>query len=138
MSTQPDGERAAIRLAQANQRLEQEKKIFERRLERDKKLSQVQTAMSWVLLVMLPVIAAGCGYILLDASSFPESVVLAASGGFFVDVCGLVLASYRTLMPGKSPEDLLVATTADPFAAALEEQPPSTGRSNAAATGRSD
>ncbi len=107
-------ERTAIRLAQANQRLLQEQKIFERRLERDKQIGLLQRCAGWVVLVMLPVVAVVCVVIFFHYKTLPVSVVGAASGAFFVDICGTVLAGYKSLMPAKLSGELN-ATTKDPF-----------------------
>jgi hypothetical protein len=121
---QAQAERAAVRLAQANQRLEQEKKVFERRLERDRQLTRVQAAMSWVILIMLPAVAAACIIVFINAATLPVAVVTSASGAFFVDVVGTVIAGYKALLPARSPDELLVATTADPFAMTDTRQEP--------------
>jgi hypothetical protein len=74
--------RAAVRLAQANQRLEQESAIFVRKLERDRQLSRLRAAMGWTVLVMLPIIAAVCVCIFFEYQRVPHEIVLAASGAF--------------------------------------------------------
>jgi len=117
-------ERAAVRLAQANQRLEQERKVFDRSLERDRKLTRVQTAMSWIILIMLPSVAVACIVVFINASALPVSVVTSASAAFFVDVVGVVIAGYKALLPARSPDALLVATTADPFSPTATSQGP--------------
>jgi hypothetical protein len=112
--SEEDG-RAAVRLAQANQRLEQESAIFARRLERDKQLSRLQTSMGWTVLVMLPAIAIVCVVIFFNYQRLPGDIVTAASAAFFVDVLGTVLAGYKALLPSKPPEELLTAVTQDPY-----------------------
>lgn len=117
-------ERAAIRLAQANQRLLQEQQIFERRLEHDKQVGLLQRCMGWVVLVMLPSIAVICVLIFFQHQVLPDSVVVAASGAFFVDIVGTVIAGYKSLMPAKLPAELS-ATTRDPFVETARQDAPS-------------
>ncbi|MGH3930597.1 MAG: hypothetical protein ACRDTF_11545 [Pseudonocardiaceae bacterium] len=112
--TEQDG-RAAVRLAQANQRLEQESAIFARKLERDRQLGRLQAAIGWTVLVMLPAIAVACIVIFFNHQRVPREIVLAASGAFFVDVFGTVIAGYKALLPTKPPEELLTPVTRDPY-----------------------
>ncbi len=107
--------RAAVRLAQANQRLEQESAIFARKLERDRQLSRLQTSMGWTVLVMLPTIAVVCVVIFFNQESLRGEIVTAASAAFFLDVLGTVMAGYKAFLPTKPPEELLTAVTRDPY-----------------------
>ncbi|WP_226363055.1 hypothetical protein [Pseudonocardia sp. ICBG1142] len=105
---------AAIRLGQANQRLQQEQRIFEHQLEKQKEIAKLQQYMGWVILVMLPLVAVVCVVIFFNHSALPTQVVVAASGAFFVDVVGATLAGYKALLPAQI-HSALTATTRDPF-----------------------
>ena len=109
-----DGQRAAILLAQANQRLTQEQKVFEQQLEHNRKVAQLQRRIGWVTAIMLPSIAIACIIIFFMYRTLPGAVVTAASVAFFTDVVGVMVAAYRGLMPTRSRADLS-PTTRDPF-----------------------
>lgn len=107
-------QRAAVLLAQANQRLSQEGKIFEQQLEHAKKVARLQRCIGWVVAFMLPSVAIVCVVIFFLFRVLPVTVVTAASGAFFADVVSAIIAAFKGLMPTRINGQLAV-TTRDPF-----------------------
>lgn len=116
---QPPGRReepteGAVLLARAEQRLAQERLVMQARLDRERGLRRIQVAMGWLIVVMLPSVAVVCVIVMFRYESVPPSVLASASGAFFVDIVGLVVAGWRTLLVWNLPDDPLTPVTLAP------------------------
>ena len=105
---------AAVRLAQAEQRLAQERLVMQARLEKDRSTRRIQEAMGWLIVVMLPSVAVVCVVVMANYEHVPFSMVTSASGAFFVDIVGLVVAGWRTLLVRNLPDRPLEPVTEAP------------------------
>jgi hypothetical protein len=109
-----DDQNDVVIIAQAQQRLSQEQQVFVRRMERDKALFRLQLCCGWVVLVLLPVVAVVSVVIMINYRAVPASMLTAACAAFFVDVLGLLVAAYKTLLPQKPGEERVSPVTAMP------------------------
>jgi hypothetical protein len=105
---------AAVLLAQAEQRLAQERLVMQAKLDRDRELRRIQVAMGWLIVVMLPSVALVCVGVMISYDKVPRSVLNSAAGAFFVDIIGLVVAGWRTLLIRNLPDEPLTPVTAAP------------------------
>lgn len=101
-------------IAQAQQRLSQEAEVFTRQMERDKAFFRLQLCCGWVVLALLPAIAVVSVIIMINYRTVPASMLAAACGAFFVDVLGLLIAAYKTLLPQKPGEERVLPVTEYP------------------------
>jgi hypothetical protein len=105
---------AAVLLAQAEQRLAQERLVMQAQLDRERGLRRIQVAMGWLIVVMLPSVAAVCVTVMFNYETVPPSVLRSAAAAFFVDIVGLVVAGWRTLLVWNLPNDPLKPVTQAP------------------------
>jgi hypothetical protein len=104
----------AVLLAQAQQRLQQEQTIFESQMERERAFRRLQLAVGWVTVVMLPSIAVVCVWIISNHETFPPTMLTAASATLFVDVLGIIGATWRTFSLKNVPDGRIEPVTGAP------------------------
>jgi hypothetical protein len=105
---------AAVLLAQAEQRLAQERLVMQAQLDRERGLRRIQVAMGWLIVIMLPSVAVVCVTVMVNYETVPASVLRSATATFFVDIVGLVIAGWRTLLVWNLPNDPLKPVTQAP------------------------
>jgi len=113
----------AVVLAQAEERLRQERELFDQRKSQDRKTFVLRLAMGWTAVVLLLAICALCGYVVLHNEDFASGTVTAATSALLVEALGLVVAVWRGTL-GKGPAELGPTTsTTLPVAAPGPDEP---------------
>jgi hypothetical protein len=126
--TAPD----AIALAQAQQRLQQERETFEQRKQQDASWFKVRRAIGWVAVITLPAILVVAGLIIRFHGSFSDSTVAIATSALLVDALATAGSLYKMVIgtQGNNPLEP-VTLDASPPKQALPAATPS-GRFDAA------
>jgi hypothetical protein len=101
--------RDAALLAQLNERLRQERELFNQKKVQDRRVFALWVTMGWTAVVLLIAICAFAGYIIVNHGEFSEATVTAATSALLVEALGLVVAVWRVAM-GKGPEELAPIT----------------------------
>lgn len=101
----------AVILAQAEERLRQERELFDQRKAQDRKTFALRLAMGWTAVALLVAICAFAGYIILNRTSFDGTTVTVATSALLVEALGLVIAIWRGTM-GRGPSELEPTTAA--------------------------
>jgi hypothetical protein len=83
-------------------------------MERDKALLRLQLVCGWLALTLLPLLAGVSVIIMINYRTVPDSMLIAACAAFAVDVLGLLVAAYKTLVPQKLKGEQLSPVTAPP------------------------
>ena len=109
---------AAIALAQANERLRQERELFNQRLTHEARWFFANLALLWTAILIIPSIAIFCAYVV-SSSGYSGNVKTIAASTLFVDVVGVAAGVWRGVVRRATP-DRLEPTTAMPAAAQLE------------------
>ena len=87
-----------VMLAQAEERLRQERETFEQRKQQDALWFRLRLTMGFIAAFLLPVFAVSAGYVVVRHDQFPSSVVNAAAAVIFVDVAGLLIAVWKLVL----------------------------------------
>lgn len=92
---------SAQALLRLEERLRQERETFNQRKNQESQWFSLRLRMGYIAAIMLPVIALGCGYVLLNHPLFPSSVITSAGAALFTDVFGLLVAVWKVVLnPG--------------------------------------
>ncbi|GAA2658976.1 MULTISPECIES: hypothetical protein [Actinosynnema] len=106
--------KAAVQLAQAEERLRQEALIADENLAHARAMRRVKVAASWTAVLVMPFVAFACVYVLTNYEDFPAQLITTASATLFVGVFGVASAAYRSMVVRKTPESPLRPTTEAP------------------------
>lgn len=106
----------AVVLAQAEERLRQERELFDQKKAQDRKVFVLRLAMGWTAVFLLVAICAFAGFVILNHSSFGTATVTAATSALLVEALALVLAIWRGTL-GRGPTELEPTTDAPPLLA---------------------
>lgn len=98
-------------LAQAEERLRQERELFDQKKAQDKKVFVLRLAMAWTAVALLIAICVFAGYIVANHSYFAPATVTVATSALLVETLALVAASWRQTL-GKGPGELEPTTRA--------------------------
>lgn len=99
-----------ITIANAEERLRQERETFNQRKEQDARYFKLRMAMGWIAVIFLPSIAVTCGWIIFHSHEFTSTTVAAATSALLVDTLGLVISVWKVAM-GSGPKALEPVTT---------------------------
>lgn len=106
------GEPDPVTLAQAEERLRQERELFDRRMEQDQHTFRLRLATGWTIIVLFVAICAFCGYVIINNQHFGGGTVTAATSALLIEALGLVGAILKGTMGGTPKE--LAPTIAPP------------------------
>lgn len=84
-----DDLRRAIAVEGAAERIRQERETFDQLKRQDALWFTVRLVAAWIAVLMLPVVFVATASIIVRHTSYPASVVTAASAALFVDVLGI-------------------------------------------------
>lgn len=110
-----DGTINAVRLAQAEERLRQQRLMADEKIARARAFRRLQIAAGWTAVLMLPSIATVCVIIIIEYQKVPNQLLTGASAALFVDVLGLLVAAYRSMIVQKVPDEPLSPVTEAPL-----------------------
>lgn len=113
--------RAQIELAEANERLRQERDTFNARLEEERRMRPIRVAMGWVTVVAYPAIAAAAGYVVFNNQDFNDATVLTSTSALLVESLGLAITSYRAVL-GTAAKRTLAPVTSRPALGRSQKQ----------------
>lgn len=100
----------AVVVAQAEERLRQERELFDQQKAQDTKTFRLRLAMGWTAVALLLAICVLSGVIIVDHAAYTTAQVTAATTALLVEALGLVIATWRgTIGKGSKP---LAPTTA--------------------------
>ena len=102
-----------ILLAQANERLRQERETFDQRKDQDRRAFLAQNAMSWVIIFTLPSILIAAACILIFHGDFDATTVKLAASALLVDGLGAAVSIYKS-NAGRMPRHILSPVTTAP------------------------
>ncbi|MFJ4365745.1 hypothetical protein ACIP4S_16490 [Streptomyces chartreusis] len=108
------GTENAILLAQAEERLRQERLMANESIARARAFRRLQVSAGWTGILMLPAMAIFCVVVLMKYETVPGEMTAAASGALFVDVLGVVVAAYRSWAIKRAPDEPLKPVTKAP------------------------
>lgn len=101
----------AVVLAQAEERLRQEREVFDQQKAQDKKTFVLRLTMGWTAVVLLVAICAFAGYVIVNHRAYGTTTVTAATSALLVEALGIAGAIWRGTL-GKGPAELRPATAA--------------------------
>jgi hypothetical protein len=104
----------AVSLAQAEERLRQERALFDLRKAHDEKNFRLRLAIGWTTIVLFVGICAFCGYVIVNSSDFSTGTVTVATSALLVEALGLVGATIKGAM-GAAPKELEPTTALPPL-----------------------
>jgi hypothetical protein len=107
------GQLDAVALAQAEERLRQERELFDLRKAQDQKSFVLRLAIGWTTIVLFVAICAFCGFIVINNGDFNAGTVTVATSALLVEALGLIGATIKGTM-GAAPKEL-EPTTALPI-----------------------
>jgi hypothetical protein len=105
--TDPISERIAV--SNAEERLRQERETFNQRKQQDARWFVIRQAMSWVAIILVPTIAATCGWIIFDHHDFTTATVTIAASALLFDILGLFISIWKIIL-GSGPQTLVPIT----------------------------
>lgn len=94
-----------IAIANAEEKLRQERETFNQRKEQDARYFVIRMAMSWIAVVFLPAIATTCGWIIFKHGEFTPAIVTVATSALLIDTLGLLIAIWKIVL-GSGPRAL--------------------------------
>lgn len=100
----------AIAIQAGIERLRQERETFDLNKAHAERWFALRLRMGYIAVVLLPSIAAVCGFIVLNPGSYSGTAVTAASGTLFVDMVGLVGAVFKVVLTQSSVVKLAPVT----------------------------
>jgi ABC-type transport system involved in cytochrome c biogenesis permease component len=109
------GTRSAVLLAQAEESLRQQRLMADEKIARARAIRRLQVAAGWTVVLLLPAIATACFAIIWNHDKMPGDVLTMASAALFVDVLGLLITAYKSMVVRKSPEEVLAPVTESPI-----------------------
>lgn len=128
----PEGQGTSltIALAQAQERLRQERAAFDQhyqqkqvafelRKQQAMKWFPVQIAMAWAAVVLLPAIMFVCSWIIFNSRQFDTVTVAMATSGLLVDALGLFISIWRIVITVRGRVELADAQPISPVTAAV-------------------
>jgi hypothetical protein len=95
----------AAELAQLEERLRQEREIFDQKKKQDHAFFYLRVVMGGVAIAVFLGICVFSGYVILNTSSFSVGAVTAATTALLVEALGLVVSVWRIIL-GSGPQDL--------------------------------
>lgn len=98
-------QREAVAIARLNERLRQERELFNQRKKQDVRSFRLWMAMGWTAVVLFPAICAFSGFVLVNHGEFADGIVALAASALLVEALGLVGAVWRAAM-GYRPKRL--------------------------------
>jgi hypothetical protein len=107
--TDPVAETIAI--ANAQERLRQERETFDQRRTQNARWFIIQQVMAWIAVVFLPGIALPCGWIIFHNSEFAAATVTVATSALLVDAFGFIFSIWKIVL-GSGPTPLEPVTVA--------------------------
>jgi hypothetical protein len=99
-----------IAIANAEERLRQERETFNQRKEQDARYFKLRMSMGWIAVFLLPAIGVTCGWIIFHSHEFASATVTVATSALLVDTLGLVVSVWKIVM-GSGPRALEPVTT---------------------------
>ena len=96
-------------LAQLNERLRQERELFDQKKKQDGRVFVLWMTMGWTAVGLLIAICAFAGYVIVNHDAFSNGTVTAATSALLVEALGLVVAVWRVTL-GKGPKELVPIT----------------------------
>lgn len=99
----------AVVLARAEERLRQEREIFDQRKAQDRRSFTLKLVMGWSAVFLLVAICALCGFVVIDHKEFTAGTVTAATSALLVEALGLFTGVWRLTL-GKGPAELRPTT----------------------------
>jgi len=94
-----------IALEQLQEHLRQVRETFDQRKSQDAWWFKLRLAMGVMAVVLVPTFMLVCTWIIVNHTAFDQLVVVAASGGLFADILGMILSVWRISL-GRGPEPL--------------------------------
>ncbi len=94
----------AVVLARAEERLRQERELFDQKKAQDRKMFVLKLTMGWTAVALLVAICAFAGYIILNNHDFNGATVATASSALLVEALGLAGAIWRGTF-GRTPSN---------------------------------
>lgn len=94
-----------IAIANAEERLRQERETFDQRKQQDARWFVIRQVMSWVAVVLVPAIAVTCGWIIFNYHDFTPATVTVATSALLVDTLGLFASIWKIVL-GSGPKAL--------------------------------
>ena len=110
----PNGTKSAVLLAQAEERLRQQRLMADEKIARARSFRRLQLAAGWTAVLMLLSIATVCIVIIVNYEHVPPQLLTGASAALFVDVLGLLVAAWRSMLVKKAPDEPLSPVTEPP------------------------
>jgi hypothetical protein len=101
---------AAVVLARAEERLRQERELFDQKKAQDRRVFTLKLTMGWTAVALLVAICAFAGYVILNHQHFDGATVATATSALLVEALGLAGAVWRGTL-GKGPQELGPTTT---------------------------
>ncbi len=99
-----DAHDAAL-LAQLNERLRQEREVFDQQKDQDRRNHILRLTMGWVSVVLFVAICAFSGLVILNPDDFSSTATTVATTALLVEALGLVMNVWR-LTVGNGPREL--------------------------------
>ncbi|SFD86981.1 hypothetical protein [Nitrosomonas sp. Nm166] len=89
-------------LIRVEERLRQVRETFDQRKKQDAQWFVLRLCMGCIAGIMLPLIGIGCFYILVNHTSFPETIITSAGAALLTDILGLMIAVWKVVINPKS------------------------------------
>lgn len=106
--------REAVAIAQLNERLRQERELFDQRKKQDIRSFHLWIAMGWTAVVLFIAICAFSGFVIVNHAEFADGIVALAASALLVEALGLVATVWKAAI-GSRPKRL------EPTTAPLQE-----------------
>ncbi|WP_286267026.1 hypothetical protein [Thalassotalea atypica] len=104
-----------IALESAIERLRQERETFNHQLAQSDRWFILRLIMGYVAVILLPTVAAICGYMILNPTEYSSTSITAASGALFVDVLGLLGAVWKVVLNPESVSKISPVSSSKPI-----------------------
>src|ERR1700722_18563531 len=88
----------SLQKAHAIEQMRQKRLTFRQWQSQNHSWFRLRLLTAYAAIVLLSLILFLCGWILLRASAFPDSVVWAASGALFADILGLLVGIWKVVV----------------------------------------
>ncbi|MBP2277379.1 MULTISPECIES: hypothetical protein [Sphingomonas] len=102
----------AIKLQAAMEQLRQERQTFDQGFEHQERWFKLRIIMGYAAVVLLPLIAIFCCYVISNPKSYNENTVMVAMGALFTDVLGLLVSIWKLVVNPASIGKLSPVTSA--------------------------
>ena len=87
-----------IAIANAQERLRQERETFDQRKTQNARWFVIQQVMAWIAVIFLPGIALPCGWIIFHHSEFASATVTVATSALLVDTLGFIISIWKIVL----------------------------------------